>query len=90
MDFFKEYPVNQIERERKLETKQRYLERQIRKCKQEASMAITKEDRKKWTEQSKLYQKQYHNYCHSNGLTELPWRTRISRDEREVLPNLKF
>lgn len=84
MDLFKQYPVNQIERERKLELKQRHLERQIRKCKQEASMAVTPEDRKMWTEKSKEYQKEYHDYCHSNGLTEIPWRTRISRDERNL------
>lgn len=82
MDMFKQYSPNQIDRERNLEAKQRHLERQIRKCKQNASMAITPEERRKWTEQSKMYQEQYHQFCHSKGLTELPWRTRISRDER--------
>jgi hypothetical protein len=90
MDLFKEYPASRIEKERNLESQQRHLERQIRKCKQNASMAVTPEDRKKWTEQSKMYQNKYHQFCHSKGLTEIPWRTRISRDEREVLPKLKF
>ena len=88
MDLFKEYPANRIEKERNLELKQRQLERKIRKCKREASMAVTPEDRKKWTEKSKEYQKDYHDYCHSNGLTEIPWRTRISRDERGL--NVKY
>jgi hypothetical protein len=69
MDLFKEYPAKRIEKERNLELKQRQLERKIRKCKHEASMAVTPEDRKKWTEKSKEYQKEYHDYCHSNGLT---------------------
>lgn len=84
MDMFKEYPPNQIDRERNLEAKQRRLERQIRKCKQNASMAVTPEERKKWTEQSKMYQEKYHQFCHSNGMAEIPWRTRISRDERSL------
>ena len=89
MDMFKQYSPNQIDRERNLEAKQRHLERQIRKCKQNASMAITPEERRKWTEQSKMYQEQYHQFCHSKGLTELPWRTRISRDERKILPTIE-
>lgn len=86
MELFREYPVNQIERERNIESKQRNLERQIRRAKQNASMAITKEERQKWTEVSKYYQDKYHDFCHSNGVVEVPWRTRISRDERGVMP----
>lgn len=82
MSMFNEYPANRIQKERNLELKQRELERKIRHAKKEAAMAVTKEDRKKWTEKSKMYQEQYHEFCHSKGLVEIPWRTRISRDER--------
>lgn len=82
MELFREYPVNQIERERNIESKQRNLERQIRRAKQNASMAITKEERQKWNDVSKYYQDKYHDFCHSTGVAEIPWRTRISKDER--------
>ena len=82
MSMFNEYSANRIQKERNLELKQRELERKIRHAKKEAAMAVAKEDRKKWTEKSKMYQEQYHNYCHSKGLVEIPWRTRISMDER--------
>lgn len=82
MSMFNEYPANRIEKERNREIKQRELERKIRYAKKEAYMAVTPEDRKKWTEQSKYYQEKYHRYCQSNDLVEIPWRTRISMDER--------
>ena len=88
MSMFNEYPANRIEKERNREIKQRELERKIRNAKKEAYMAVTPEDRKKWTEKSKMYQEEYHNYCKSKGLVEIPWRTQISRDERSL--NIDF
>ena len=88
MSMFNEYPANRIEKERNREIKQRELERKIRNAKKEAYMAATPEDRKKWTEKSKMYQEEYHNYCKSKGLVEIPWRTQISRDERSL--NIDF
>ncbi|MCM1130094.1 MAG: phage minor capsid protein [Roseburia sp.] len=89
MDLFNEYDANTIAKERNLEQKQRYLERKIRNAKEQASMAISPEDRKAYIEESKRYQEVYARFCHDKGLVRFDWRTRISKVEKQLLPGIE-
>lgn len=90
MNLFREYPASQIERERKLELKQRSFERNIRLAKKNSMLAVTKEDRHKWTTVSKQLQNDYSKFCDKNNLTRMEWRTRITREERLGVVNTKI
>lgn len=82
MDLFISYDANTIAKERGLEQKQRYLERQIRKYKEKTILSVDPKERKTYQEKSKLYQQKYAEFCKAKGLVRYDWRTRITREEK--------
>lgn len=85
MDLFISYDANTIAKERGLEQKQRYLERQIRKYKEKTILSVDSKERKAYQEKSKLYQQKYAEFCKAKGLVRYDWRTRITREEESVI-----
>lgn len=88
MDLFISYDANTIAKERGLEQKQRYLERQIRKYKEKTILSVDPKERKAYQEKSKLYQQKYAEFCKAKGLVRYDWRTRITREEKESTPKI--
>ena len=89
MDLFNEYDANTIAKERYLEEHQRCLERKIRKAKEKSMLAIGPKERRAYTNESKHYQEIYVKFCQDKGLVNYEWRTRISRVERKLLPEIE-
>lgn len=84
MDLSRKYPNEQIEQERSLEINQRAMEREIRNCKINQTLAIDKSGRLEWINKSKIAQQRYAEYCTKNKLTMYPWRTSITKAERSL------
>lgn len=89
MDLFNQYDANTITKERQLEERQRYLERKIRKAKEKAMLSVDPNERRIHIQESKYYQGVYTNFCQDKGLVIHEWRTRISKVERELLPDIE-
>lgn len=80
-----QYNMLDVEKNRKLTEKQRYLERQIRKSKElEISPLLSNVQKQKAVERSKRYQRVYESYCKRHDLARYEWRTRITLTEREL------
>ena len=79
----KNYSENQINKERNIEQTARNLERRIRTAKKRAMLANNSLDRKKYQEQSKMFQDTYWDYCKDHDYPVAEWRTRVAINERE-------
>lgn len=78
MNFFRQYSKEQIEKERALEIKQRYLERKIIEEKQKANISVDEEEKEQIEKNIYKFKKMYYNYCKDNGLTINEWRISIN------------
>lgn len=85
MDTPKPTPDREITKERDIELKQRELERKVRYCKKKQALAQNPAERKKWVNQSKLWQKKYDDFCRQHNLVIEKWRCSITENEREYL-----
>lgn len=82
MDIPKPIPASVVNKERKIETNMRAMEREIRHYKE--MQALDKDNRKEWVNKSKKMQKAYEEYAKKNDMAREPWRTSISRNERQM------
>lgn len=85
METPKPIPDREITKERDIELKQRELERKVRYCKKKQALAQNPAERKKWVNQSKLWQKKYDDFCRQHNLVIEKWRCSITENEREYL-----
>lgn len=81
----KPIPEKEITKERNIEMQQRELERKVRYCKKKQALAQNPAERKKWVNQSKLWQKKYDDFCRQHNLVIEKWRCSITENEREYL-----
>lgn len=82
MDIPKPIPASVVNKQRKIETNMRAMEREIRHYK--AMQSLDKENRKQWVNKSKKMQAVYDSYARKNNMAREPWRTSISRNERQM------
>ena len=82
MDIPKPIPASIVNKERKIETNMRAMEREIRHYKEMQS--LDKENRQEWVNKSKKMQAIYENYAKKNNMAREKWRTSISRNERQM------
>lgn len=85
METPKPIPEKEITKERNIEMQQRELERKVRYCKKKQALAQNPAERKKWVNQSKLWQKKYDDFCRQHNLVIEKWRCSITENEREYL-----
>ena len=85
METPKPIPEKEITKERDIEMQQRELERKVRYCKKKQALAQNPAERKKWVNQSKLWQKKYDDFCRQHNLVIEKWRCSITENEREYL-----
>lgn len=85
METPKPIPDREITKERNIEMQQRELERKVRYCKKKQALAQNPAERKKWVNQSKLWQKKYDDFCRQHNLVIEKWRCSITENEREYL-----
>lgn len=85
METPKPIPDREITKERDIEMQQRELERKVRYCKKKQALAQNPAERKKWVNQSKLWQKKYDDFCRQHNLVIEKWRCSITENEREYL-----
>lgn len=82
-----EYTKEQIERERKLDTRQRQYENNIRNLKTQERLFRAQGNKKLASQLRKRWQRlnvNYQQFSLRNGRAYYPWRTRISDDETEA------
>lgn len=82
MDIPKPIPASVVNKERKIETNMRAMEREIRHYKE--MQTLDKENRKQWINKSKKMQAIYEDYAEKNNMAREKWRTSISRNERQM------
>lgn len=82
MDIPKPIPASVVNKERKIETNMRAMEREIRHYKEMQS--LDKENRQEWVNKSKKMQVIYEDYAKKNNMAREKWRTSISRNERQM------
>lgn len=82
MDIPKPIPASVVNKQRKIETNMRAMEREIRHYKE--MQALDKDNRKEWVNKSKKMQIVYEEYARKNNMAREPWRTSISRNERQI------
>jgi hypothetical protein len=85
----REYPAKFVDLERKREQELRYLENQIRHAKRDYLLTDDKEQRKDLLSRSKALQEAYEEKCNRYHYPIAEWRTRVSMDERNELPNIE-
>ena len=77
MDKPKSIPANQIKKEREIENTQRYLERAIISVRSKKELAISPDEKAKYTLSVKKAVSTYKGYCKKNDLVYEEWRTEI-------------
>lgn len=86
----REYNARSIDNERNKEQYLRAMENNIRKAKRGYVLATSKEERSFYQNRSIQLQKDYDTYCRNFNYPIARWRTRVSLDERNALPNLSY